>query len=229
MRKGIFAIGVFISMLMFINLFCDVNSSNVNATEQRRLELKNEVALSAHLDKAQYASGENIEIKVLFKNVSDSDITLNVYDIEYRLKIGILLEKSLYDNPSHRPEVAALRMMSYMKRKMPIVTKNDFVLVKAGKSLEFKLVIGTEGKEDSPWRFVDATSKELAWRSGSKKLSTGSYALRILYANQGEKYQQGVGNEPGSGTPRSISVKGVWKGIVRSNFVTFGLSERRSK
>ena len=128
------------------------------------------VQVSVHVDRSRYATGETLRVRVRLENSSDKDIELNAYDIEHRLRTGILLEERLHGVSSDRPEVRALRPVCYEKRKMPIVTRDDFIALKPGESMNSEFSLESAQDDESAWRFVDATAEEHERGSGIRSL-----------------------------------------------------------
>jgi hypothetical protein len=115
--------------LLFNSLFLLASESGAKESKSANPAL----SLSLQIDKKLYSSGALIKLKVVFKNNSKKNILLNVYDINHRLYSGLLFMRE--QNPKN------LNFKCFEKRKMPIVTKEDFKTLTSEESSSFEISI----------------------------------------------------------------------------------------
>ncbi|MES0490387.1 MAG: hypothetical protein ABUK01_10370 [Leptospirales bacterium] len=164
--------------------------------------------LSIKADKKNYSSGNLIKIEYTFTNTGKDSLYLSIYDIEHRLKENTFLELS---------KDVRLQLKDWTKRKMPIVTEDNFILLESGKQYKMEVVFETILKNDDSWRYLQ-TSKKYSWRTGDTQIKKGTYKIGCIFQNNGDDFEKLIHKDK---IMRHVDsgASNVWTGIVSSNTI----------
>jgi hypothetical protein len=155
---------------------------------------ENNLQLSIKVDKKSYNSGDYITIEYTFINTGKDKLALCVYDIEHRIKVSTIFELS---------KNIRLKLKDWTKRKMPIVTKDDFNFLKTGEKHKIEIAFKTVLDQKDTWRYIKASREnKYSWREGDIILENGTYEISCNFIN--------IKEQP---------VKNAWTGNISSNAI----------
>lgn len=189
------------------------------------------LTLAIKSDKPVYKTGEKIKLFLRFRNVSDERISICLYDIEHKLLEGLTLRNEGYpieDGKFHTVTIAvpptSYKLKDWTKRKLPIVTPEDFIFLEPQQKHDIGLEVETIIHKDSSWKYIsEAVAGEYVWGGGLDKLPTGNYQIKATYENS----ILGLGDD---GSPIHmhqdyyhsgvlVEMHNIWVGSLESNII----------
>ena len=186
-------------------------------------------------DKEIYSQGEQIKLSLTFRNTSKKRISICLFDIEHRLK-----ERLSFRNEGYPPKgqitvtiwvpPTTYKLKDWTKRKLPIVTGEDFIFLEPQEEYNIELIIDTVIPSDSSWRYIyDENEHTWKWGEGFTKLPPDKYQIIATYENSivgmGE---HGVPMQKGWRRPDVIiEMHNIWTGSLTSNAINIEVIEKQ--
>ena len=170
---------------------------------------ENNLQLSIKADKKSYNYGNSIKIEYTFTNTGKDNLFLSIYDMEHLLKENTFLELS---------KGVRLQLKDWTKRKMPIVTEDNFILLESGKKYKLEVVFETTLNKDDSWRYIK-TSKKYTWREGDTKLKKGTYRISCNFKIIRDGFKKLIDKDKIT-KHVDYDVANAWTGTVSSNTIT---------
>lgn len=147
-------------------------------------------------DKAEYKQGEQIGLNLVFKNTTEKEMKICLFDIEHKLKEGLIFSW----------EDGQINLKDWTKRKLPVLTEEDIVRIGPQGEYKMELKADTTIPEDSSWRYIDG-KKTVSWKEGLTELPNTNYEISVVY-----KY-----------ITAPIIDTDVWVGTIFSNIVKINI------